>query len=88
MMFFQFMSRRYEHTATILTSNKPFADRGEVFGDDVKTAALIDRPLRHCHIVNIRGNSYRMRDYPALANRLMLPPPPTNRDRRPRRQGA
>ena len=64
MLFFQLMSRRYEHAATVLTSNKGFEDWGTIFGDDVMASALIDRLLHHCHIVNIRGNSYRMRHHP------------------------
>jgi len=40
---------------------------GEVFSDDVMASALIDRLVHHCHIVNIRGNSYRMRHHAALA---------------------
>jgi DNA replication protein DnaC len=63
MLFFQLMSRRYEHAATVLTSNKGFEEWGSIFGDDVMAAALIDRLLHHCHIVNIRGNSYRMRSH-------------------------
>ncbi len=63
MLFFQLMSRRYEHAATILTSNKGFEEWGAIFGDDVMAGALIDRLLHHCHIVNIRGNSYRIRDH-------------------------
>ncbi len=63
MLFFQLMSRRYERVATVLTSNKGFEDWGTIFGDDVMASALIDRLLHHCHIVNIRGNSYRMRNH-------------------------
>lgn len=63
MLFFQLMSRRYEHASTILTSNKSFDEWGEVLGDEVMAAALIDRVLPHRHIVNIRGNSYRMRHH-------------------------
>jgi len=63
MLFFQLMSRRYERAATVLTSNKGFEEWGSIFGDDVMAAALIDRLLHHCHIVNIRGNSYRMREH-------------------------
>jgi DNA replication protein DnaC len=63
MLFFQLMSRRYERAATVLTSNKGFEEWGSIFGDDVMAAALIDRLLHHCHIVNIRGNSYRMRGH-------------------------
>jgi DNA replication protein DnaC len=42
--FFQLMNRRYEHVSTTLTSHKGFAERGEVFGDDVMAATLIDLP--------------------------------------------
>ena len=58
-LFFQLMNRRYEHAATVLTSNKAFEEWGEVLGDQVMAAALIDRVLHHCHLINIRGNSYR-----------------------------
>jgi DNA replication protein DnaC len=66
MLFFQLMSRRYETGATILTSNKGFDAWGEIFGDEVMAGALIDRLVHHCHIVNIRGNSYRMRQHAEL----------------------
>jgi len=67
-LFFQLMNRRYERAATVLTSNKGFEEWGEVLGDEVMAAALIDRILHHCHLVNIRGNSYRMRDHRTVAN--------------------
>jgi DNA replication protein DnaC len=73
MHFFQLMSRRYEHASTVLTSNKSFEEWGEIFGDEVMAAALIDRLLHHCHIVNIRGNSYRMRAHSDLWRSLQLP---------------
>ena len=63
---FQLMSHRYEWASTVLTSNKSFEEWGEVFGDEVMAAALIDRLLHHCHIVNVRGNSYRLRQHAAL----------------------
>ena len=63
MLFFQLMARRYETASTVLTSNKPFDEWGEILGDDLMAGALIDRLLHHCHIVNIRGNSYRMRHH-------------------------
>lgn len=62
-LFFQLMNRRYERASTVLTSNKGFEEWGNVLGDDVMAAALIDRVLHHCHLVNIRGNSYRMRHH-------------------------
>ena len=61
MLFFQLMSRRYEHASTVLTSNKGFEEWGGILGDEVMAAALIDRLLHHCHVVSIRGNSYRLR---------------------------
>jgi DNA replication protein DnaC len=73
MLFFQLMSRRYERAATVLTSNKGFEEWGSIFGDDVMAAALIDRLLHHCHIVNIRGNSYRMRQHRELWEALNYP---------------
>lgn len=69
MLFFQLMARRYEKASTVLTSNKGFEEWGEVFGDEVMAAALIDRILHHCHIVSIRGNSYRMRHHQDLWRR-------------------
>jgi DNA replication protein DnaC len=68
MLFFQLMSRRYERASSVLTSNKSFEEWGEIFGDEVMAAALIDRLLHHCHIVNIRGNSYRMRHHADLGS--------------------
>jgi len=74
MLFFQLMSRRYERASTVLTSNKSFEEWGEIFGDEVMASALIDRLVHHCHIVNIRGNSYRMKHHAALAAALRHEP--------------
>jgi DNA replication protein DnaC len=74
MLFFQLMARRYERASTVLTSNKSFAEWGEIFGDEVMAAALIDRLVHHCHIVNIRGNSYRMRHHTDLHRTLRTSP--------------
>ena len=57
MLFFQLINRRYERASTVLTSNKGFEEWGQILGDEVMAAALIDRLLHHCHIVNIRGSS-------------------------------
>ena len=70
MLFFQMIARRYERASTVLTSNKSFEEWGDVFGDEVMAAALIDRLLHHCHIINIRGNSYRMRAHSELWKQL------------------
>jgi DNA replication protein DnaC len=69
-LFFQIIGRRYERASTVLTSNKSFEEWGEVLGDEVMAAALIDRVLHHCHLVNIRGNSYRMREHADLWQNL------------------
>jgi hypothetical protein len=53
----------------VLTSNKGFAEWGEIFGDTVMVTALIDRLVHHCHIVNIRGNSIRIRHHTELHRR-------------------
>ncbi len=74
MLFFQLINRRYEHASTVLTSNKGFEEWGQILGDEVMAAALIDRLLHHCHIVNIRGNSYRMRHHTELSKVLHSPP--------------
>ncbi len=66
MLFFQLINARHERASTMLTSNKGFEEWGGVLGDEVMAAALIDRLLQHCHIVNIRGNSYRMREHQDL----------------------
>ena len=65
-LFFQIINARHERASTVLTSNKGFEDWGGVLGDEVMAAALIDRLVHHCHIVNIRGNSYRMKDHQNL----------------------
>ncbi len=46
----------------IMTSNKSFADWGEVFGDPVIATAILNRLLHHSHVVNIRGESYRLKE--------------------------
>ena len=61
-LFFQLISRRYEHGSIIITTNLPFDQWDTVFGDQVISSAIIDRLVHHCHIFNITGNSYRMKD--------------------------
>jgi DNA replication protein DnaC len=65
-LFFQLINARYEHASTVLTSNKGFEEWGQILGDEVMAGALIDRLMHHCHVVNIRGNSYRMREHTDL----------------------
>ena len=63
-----------------------------MLGDEVMAAALIDRLVHHCHIVNIRGNSYRMRKHADLSKALLTPfgedEKPTPRKRRKTRKEA
>ena len=90
MLFFQLMTRRYEHASTVLTSNKGFEEWGEISGDEVMAAALIDRLVHHCHLVTIRGNSYRLREHTELWQALHAPEaePTATRRRRPRQEVA
>ncbi len=61
-LFFQLVSARYEKGSILLTSNKSYGDWGSVFGDAVMATAVLDRLLHHCTTVNIRGDSYRMKE--------------------------
>jgi DNA replication protein DnaC len=58
---FQVVSRRYERGSIVLTSNRGFGDWGQVFADQVVATAILDRLLHHATVVNIKGQSYRMR---------------------------
>ena len=59
---FALVSSRYERASMIVTSNKPFSRWGEIFGDDVVAAAMIDRLVHHAEILNLKGDSYRLKD--------------------------
>jgi DNA replication protein DnaC len=61
-LFFQLVSARYERASVIVTSNKPFGRWGEVLGDPVVAAAMIDRLVHHSEVVNLKGDSYRLKD--------------------------
>jgi DNA replication protein DnaC len=61
-LMFMLVSRRYQRASMIVTSNKPFSGWGEIFGDDVVAAAMIDRLVHHAEIVALKGDSYRLRD--------------------------
>jgi DNA replication protein DnaC len=55
-------SSAYERASLIVTSNKPFFAWGEIFGDEVVAAAMIDRLVHHAEILALKGDSYRLRD--------------------------
>jgi DNA replication protein DnaC len=61
-LFFQLVSSRYERASLIVTSNKPFGRWGEVFGDDIVAAAMIDRLVHHADVVALKGDSYRLKN--------------------------
>ena len=61
-LMFSLVSARYERASLIVTSNKPFSAWGEIFGDDVVAAAMIDRLVPHAEILALKGDSFRLRD--------------------------
>jgi len=90
-LFFQLVNARYERGAMILTSNRGFAEWGDVFGDPVVATALLDRLLHHAVVVQIEGSSYRMRQHADLvpehvrsSSPLHPPPAPKRRGRPPK----
>jgi DNA replication protein DnaC len=89
-LFFQLVNARYEKSSMILTSNRGFAEWGEIFGSPVVATALLDRLLHHAIVVQIEGSSYRLRRHADL-----LPEParvaaaePKRRGRPPKNGGA
>lgn len=60
--FFQIISERYESGSVILTSNKSYGAWGEIFGDSVLATAILDRLLHHSTTINIKGESYRIKE--------------------------
>jgi DNA replication protein DnaC len=87
-LFFQLVNARYERGAMILTSNRGFAEWGEVFGDPVVATALLDRLLHHAIVVQIEGSSYRLRQHAELmpehvrSKALIAPPASTQISKR------
>jgi DNA replication protein DnaC len=91
-LFFQLVNSRYEKGAMILTSNRGFAEWGEVFGDPVVATALLDRLLHHAIVIQIEGASYRLRAHTDLIPEhtrtiaTITPPPPPRQRGRPRKE--
>jgi DNA replication protein DnaC len=87
-LFFQLVAARYERGAMILTSNRGFAEWGDVFGDPVVATALLDRLLHHAVVVQIEGSSYRLRQHAELmpehvrSKAIITPPTSTLATRR------
>lgn len=61
-LFFRLLNLRYEKASIVLTSNKGFADWGEMFGDKVLVTVILDRLLHHSTTLNIKGESYRLKE--------------------------
>src|SRR3954453_17461847 len=61
-LFFQLVSSRYERASLIVTSKNPFGRGGEVFGDEIVAAAMIDRLVHHAEVIALKGDSYRLKD--------------------------
>jgi DNA replication protein DnaC len=86
-LFFQLVNARYEKGAMILTSNRGFAEWGEVFGDPVVATALLDRLLHHAIVIQIEGSSYRLRQHADLVpehirSKALIQPPPLPQSKR------
>ena len=86
-LFFQLVNARYERGAMILTSNRGFAEWGEVFGDTVVATALLDRLLHHAIVVRIEGASYRLRRHADLLPDTNITRPMASAEPEPRRRG-
>lgn len=71
-LFFQLVSARYERGSILLTSNKSYGEWGHIFGEHTLAAAILDRLLHHSTTINIRGESYRLKERRKAG---LLPPP-------------
>ncbi len=60
-LFFQVISQRYERGSVVITSNKGVGEWGDYLADPTLAAALLDRFLHHCHVLNLKGRSYRLK---------------------------
>ncbi len=73
-LFFNVVAKRYERGSMVLTSNLPFTQWAAAFADDqTLTAAMLERLLHHAHIVQISGESYRLKDKRRAGNAPKAP---------------
>ena len=67
---FQVIAQRYGKTSTIVTTNRPITSWGDILGDATVAAALLDRLLHRSVVLDITGESYRLRDHQARTDNL------------------
>ncbi|MCG3169827.1 MAG: Insertion sequence IS5376 putative ATP-binding protein [Pseudomonadales bacterium] len=88
-LLFQIVSRRYEEKSTLVTTNRPFSEWGEVFPNAACVVSLIDRLIHHAEIIAIDGESYRLKEARERSERRKASaeqPPATTTRRSPRRR--
>jgi DNA replication protein DnaC len=61
-LFFQLVTRRYERGSMLITTNQMVTQWGQVFGDEMIAAAVLDRILHHSHVLVVQGESYRLKN--------------------------
>lgn len=79
-LLFEIVSRRYEHNSTLITTNRPFAEWGEVFPNAACVVSLVDRLVHHAEIIHIEADSYRLKEARERSERHK-PPRPERRAR-------
>lgn len=61
--FFEIIRRRYENGSIIITTNRPFEEWANIFGDAVLASAIVDRLVHHAFLIKINGRSYRLKEF-------------------------
>jgi DNA replication protein DnaC len=79
-LLFEIFSHRHEQASTLITSNLPFEEWTNVFGSERLTGALLDRLTHHVHILQLNGESYRLKAAQSRQRRAHAAPP-ESRDR-------